>query len=234
VLREDQVSRYARQLLVPGIGEAGQERLLEARVRVVGASSVGGPALVYLVQAGAGTIWIDDPEAVGPADLEAWVYPPSAQGTPRVAAAQGHLAPLSRFTAVEPYPTGGVPTAALVCAASQVQALAVAEACRRAGIPHVVAEVDGEGGSVISIPPGAPCYRCAHSTGAGRPALPGAAALGALAALELVQLVADPGASRGRRIDLLRGVPAARPTVRLAGCACGEPTGAAAPPDAGA
>jgi adenylyltransferase/sulfurtransferase len=47
------------------------------------------------------------------------------------------------------------------------------------------------------------------------------AALAALAALELVQLVATPGALPGRRLDLVRGVATLRPTARLAGCACG-------------
>jgi adenylyltransferase/sulfurtransferase len=219
-LSEDRIARYARQLLVPGIGEAGQERLLGARIRVVGAGSVAGPALIHLVQAGAGRIWLDDPEPVGEEDRWGWLHPPAAIGSQRVTSAQSALGPHSRYVSVEPYPTGGVPTAALVCAASQVQALAAAEAARRAGIPHVVVETDGEGGVVISIPAGAPCYQCAHSSGAGRPPTAASAALGALAALELIQLVADP-VGGGRRIDLLRGVPSARATVRIPGCACG-------------
>jgi adenylyltransferase/sulfurtransferase len=220
-LSEDRVARYARQLLVPGIGEPGQERLLGARIRVVGAGSVAGPALIHLVQAGVGRIWLDDPEPVGEGDLWGWLHPPAAIGSPRVSSAQAALGPHSRYVSVEPYPTGGVPTAALVCAATQAQALAAAEAARRAGIPHVVVETDGEGGVVIAIPPGAPCYQCAHSSGAGRPPTAPAAALGALAALELIQLVADPTRASGRRIDLLRGVPSARATVRIPGCACG-------------
>jgi adenylyltransferase/sulfurtransferase len=220
-LSEDLIGRYARQLLVPGIGEAGQERLLSARVRVVGAGPIAGPALIYLVQAGVGRIWLEDPEPVGAADLGGWLHPPAAIGSPRVSSAQAALAGRSRYVSVEPYPTGGVPSAALVCAASQGEALAVAEVARRAGIPHVVVETDGEGGVVISIPPGAPCYQCAHSSGAGRPPTAATAALGALAALELIHLIADPADAGGRRIDLLRGVPSARGTVRIPGCACG-------------
>jgi adenylyltransferase/sulfurtransferase len=51
--------------------------------------------------------------------------------------------------------------------------------------------------------------------------MPGAAALAALAATELVLMIALPGSVGGRRFDLVRGVTTLRPTARLAGCACG-------------
>jgi adenylyltransferase/sulfurtransferase len=229
-LSEDRIARYARQLLVPGIGEAGQGRLLGACVRVVGAGAAAGPALLCLVQAGIGKIWIDDPEPVGPADLVAWLYPPGSVGTIRAEAARAALAPLSRDAVVEPYPIGGVPSAALVCAPSQAQALAAAEASRRARIPHVVAAPDGEGGAVVSVPPGAPCYACNRATDAAhRPPTAASAALGALAALELVHAIADPAGAKGRRMDLIRGVVGARPTASLPGCACAGEKPAAAP-----
>jgi molybdopterin/thiamine biosynthesis adenylyltransferase len=222
-LTDEVIARYSRQLLVPGFGEAAQERLAAARVRVVGAGTVAGPALLALVQAGVGLVWIDEFESVGPADLGGWLYPPDAVGSPRVQAARLALEPFSRFARVEAYPLGGVPTGTLVAAGSLTQALAAAEAARRARLPHVVLEPDGEGGAVVAIPPGAPCYACARSTsGSGRPPRPGAAALGALAAVELLELVANPDGKTGRRIELVRGVPSSRTTTRLAGCACGE------------
>jgi molybdopterin-synthase adenylyltransferase len=221
-LNDEHIARYARQLIVPGFGEAAQERLLTSRVRVVGVDAVASAALVYLVQAGVGKLWLEDPEDVAPADLSGWLFPPGAVGTPRVGAARAALAPLSAFVATEAYPTGGVPTATLVCAPSTAQAVASAEAARRAGIPHVVVEADADGGGLVSVPPGAPCYACARSmSGAGRPPLPGVAALSALAAQELLLLVVAPGAIPGRRIDLVRGIPTSRATVRLPGCACG-------------
>jgi adenylyltransferase/sulfurtransferase len=227
-LNDDLIHRYARQLLVPGIGEAAQEHLGRARVRVVGADGVASAALVTLVQSGVGKVWIDDAEDVAPADVAGWLYPPSAVGTPRAEAARAVLQPMSRFVAVEPYPTGGVPTATLVFAASGPQALASAEAARRAGVPHVVVEPDGEGGAIVSVPPGAPCYTCARSAaGAGRPPQPGIAALSELAAQELLLLIVFPGATAGRRIDLVRGVTTLRPTARLAGCVCGGQPAAA-------
>lgn len=225
-LDDARVARWARQLLVPGFGEAAQERLAAARVRVVGADEIAAPALVYLAQAGVGLLWIDDPETVGPQQVGSWLYPPRAVGEPRAAAAAAALTRLSRFVRAEPYPAGGIPTATLVAAPSPAQALHSAEAARRAGVPHVVVEPDGEGGAVVSVPPGAPCYSCARSSSAGRPPVPGSAALSALAAAELLVAMTAPGAHAGRRLDLVRGVATLRPTVRLAGCACGGAAGA--------
>jgi adenylyltransferase/sulfurtransferase len=222
VLDDDRIARYARQLLVPGFGEDAQERLRLARVRVVGAGAVSSAALVYLVQAGVGRVWIDDAEDVSPADTAGWLFPPSAVGKRRTDAARAVLAPLSRFVSVEPHPTGGVPTAALVFASSTPQALASAEEARRAAIPHVVVEPDADGGAIVTVPPGAPCYACGRSVaGAGRPPAPGSSALSAAAAGELLLVVASPGSVPGRRIDLVRGVTTVRPTARLPGCACG-------------
>lgn len=221
-LSDDQLARFARQLLVPGFGELAQLRLKEARVRAVGCGASASAALVHLVQAGVGRLWLDDPEPVAPPDLEGWLLAPGSVGPPRAEAAREALSRLSRFTSVEVYPVGGVPTAALVAVPSTAQALASAEAARRAGVPLVVVEADAEGGSVVTVPPRAPCYACARSTGgAGRPAVPAAAALAALASGELIQMIADPGAIPGRRLELVRGIANVQLTTRLAGCACG-------------
>lgn len=227
MLDDQRVARFARQLLVPGFGEAAQERLGAARVRAVGADGLASAALVYLVQAGVGRLWIDDAGLVTPQDLGGWLHLPAAVGRPRAESACEGLARLSPFVRIEPYPAGGVPTATLVFASSGGQALQAAEAARRARVPYVVVEADADGGSLVSVPPGAPCHACGRSTASpGRPPLPGAAALSALAAAELVQLIAVPGSIHGRRLDLLRGIANARPTARLAGCACADGTAA--------
>jgi adenylyltransferase/sulfurtransferase len=222
-LDEPRIKRWARHLLVPGFGAAGQERLMAARVRAIGADGPSTPALVALVQAGVGTLWIDDPDLVAPADRIGWLYGPHQVGLPRASAAAEALVGLSRFVTVQAFPAGGVPTATLVCATSSAQALAAAEVARRARVPHVVLELDGEGGSIVTVPVGAPCFSCARFTAnGGRPPVPGSLPLASLAAQELLQLVVDPSAGGGRRIDVVRGVPSARPTTRLPGCACGR------------
>jgi adenylyltransferase/sulfurtransferase len=69
------------------MGEAAQLRLAAARVRVVGADAVAASALVHLVQAGAGKVWIDDPETVAPQDAGSWLHGPADVGRPRTAVA---------------------------------------------------------------------------------------------------------------------------------------------------
>lgn len=214
-----QAARHAVQLHVPGMGE-GQERLAAARVRVVGAGRAVAPALIALAQAGVGRIWVDDPEAIAEADTGGWLLAPGTSGArgDEVAARLAALVPPVR---VERYPAGGVPTATLVCAPTVAERLVAAEQARRAGVPHVVLEPDAEGGSVVTVLPGAPCYSCARATSlSSRPPEPGGAVLACLAALELVLAISFSSAGGGRRIDVVRGLPIARATVRLAGCSC--------------
>jgi adenylyltransferase/sulfurtransferase len=222
-LSEAEIGRYARQLLLPGLGEAGQERLAAARVRVVGAGPVAGPALLYLAQAGVGRIWVDDAAMVSPGDLSAWLYGPGDVGRPRAAASAEALRAANGLVQAEPFRAGNLPTAVLVASGAQLSDRAAAEEARLLGLPCVVAEADGEGGAVTVIPAGSPCYNCAFRVGHDAIPTPSAtAAVAALAALELVLLVAEVSQEpRGRRIDLVRGQPMARPTARLPGCVCG-------------
>jgi molybdopterin/thiamine biosynthesis adenylyltransferase len=57
---EDEVHRYARHIVLPGIGGDGQRRLREAKVVVIGAGGLGSPAAMYLAAAGVGTLGIVD------------------------------------------------------------------------------------------------------------------------------------------------------------------------------
>src|SRR3989338_3357376 len=64
MLRDDQIERYSRQILLPNIGGAGQEKLLKASALVIGAGGLGSPASLYLAAAGVGKIGIVDSDAV--------------------------------------------------------------------------------------------------------------------------------------------------------------------------
>jgi adenylyltransferase/sulfurtransferase len=64
MLREDQIERYSRQIILPNVGGKGQEELLAAKVLIIGAGGLGSPAALYLASAGIGTIGIIDSDKV--------------------------------------------------------------------------------------------------------------------------------------------------------------------------
>jgi adenylyltransferase/sulfurtransferase len=64
MLTRDELKRYDRQIMIRGIGEAGQEKLKKARVVIAGSGGLGSPAAIYLAVAGIGTIRIIDHDQV--------------------------------------------------------------------------------------------------------------------------------------------------------------------------
>ncbi len=69
-LAAEQRTRYSRHLLIPEVGEAGQLRLLESRMLLIGAGGLGSPAALYLAAAGVGTLGIVDDDAVDETNLQ--------------------------------------------------------------------------------------------------------------------------------------------------------------------
>ena len=69
-LDTEQRHRYHRHLLLPEVGEAGQQRLLESKVLLLGAGGLGSPAALYLAAAGVGTIGIVDMDVVDSSNLQ--------------------------------------------------------------------------------------------------------------------------------------------------------------------
>lgn len=63
-LREDQIERYSRQIILPNVGGKGQEKLLDAKILIIGAGGLGSPAALYLASAGIGKLGIVDSDAV--------------------------------------------------------------------------------------------------------------------------------------------------------------------------
>lgn len=69
-LTADQRNRYQRHLLLPEVGEAGQQKLLDSRVLLLGAGGLGSPAALYLAAAGVGTIGVIDMDVVDESNLQ--------------------------------------------------------------------------------------------------------------------------------------------------------------------
>ncbi len=70
VLNADQRNRYQRHLLLPEIGESGQQKLLGSKVLMLGAGGLGSPAALYLAAAGVGAIGIVDMDVVDASNLQ--------------------------------------------------------------------------------------------------------------------------------------------------------------------
>ncbi len=70
VLTPEQRNRYSRHLLLPEVGDEGQQKLLAAKVLLLGAGGLGSPAALYLAAAGVGTVGIVDMDVVDESNLQ--------------------------------------------------------------------------------------------------------------------------------------------------------------------
>jgi sulfur-carrier protein adenylyltransferase/sulfurtransferase len=96
-LTAEQRRRYSRHLLIPEVGEAGQRRLLESRILLIGAGGLGSPASLYLAAAGVGTIGIVDDDVVDESNLQRQI----AHSTERLGRAKAESA-RETITALNP------------------------------------------------------------------------------------------------------------------------------------
>ncbi len=99
---QDFYDRYSRHLLLPQVGEAGQRRLQQARVLVLGAGGLGAPASFYLAAAGVGHLRIVDLDVVERSNLQRQiVHADDAIGMPKVASARQRLLALNPHVEIE-------------------------------------------------------------------------------------------------------------------------------------
>jgi sulfur-carrier protein adenylyltransferase/sulfurtransferase len=176
-LSSDQRARYSRHLLIPEVGEEGQQRLLDARVLLVGAGGLGSPASLYLAAAGVGTLGIIDEDVVDASNLQRQiVHSTERLGEPKVASAKRTLEALNPDVKVFPFEerltsenvdriladkwdvivdgADNFPTRYLVNDASVWH-----------GIPVVHGSIYRFEGQVTVFAPGiGPCYRCLFPT----------------------------------------------------------------------
>ncbi|WP_448101268.1 molybdopterin-synthase adenylyltransferase MoeB [Luteibacter jiangsuensis] len=174
VLDTDAAERYARQMLLPQVGEAGQAKLAAARVAVIGAGGLGAPALLYLAAAGVGHITLIDDDRVERSNLHRQVIHADARvGLGKAESARMTLAALNPRVRILPVPDR-------LCA-ENVEALLrehdividgadnfatrylLAAATRRLGMPMVYAAIERFTGQASVFDPrrdDSPCYRC--------------------------------------------------------------------------
>ncbi|MBN2751207.1 MAG: HesA/MoeB/ThiF family protein, partial [Rhodospirillaceae bacterium] len=104
-LSPDQNARYARQILLPEVGGAGQEALRVARVLVIGAGGLGSPVLLYLAAAGVGHLTIADDDTVALSNLQRQVlYDTDAVGKSKAVCAAQRLSALNPEVQISAWP----------------------------------------------------------------------------------------------------------------------------------
>jgi sulfur-carrier protein adenylyltransferase/sulfurtransferase len=101
LLTPAQLRRYSRQVLIPEIGQAGQRKLLDAKVLLIGAGGLGSPAALYLAASGIGTIGLVDDDVVDESNLQRQVLHTSERvGMPKTESARLTLGALNPETKV--------------------------------------------------------------------------------------------------------------------------------------
>jgi molybdopterin/thiamine biosynthesis adenylyltransferase/rhodanese-related sulfurtransferase len=103
-LSPEQRSRYSRHLLIPEVGETGQQKLLDAKVLLIGAGGLGSPASLYLTAAGIGRLGIVDADVVDASNLQRQiVHSTDTLGTPKVESARRTIEALNPDVEVVTY-----------------------------------------------------------------------------------------------------------------------------------
>jgi len=214
-LTAEQRERYSRHLLLPEVGMDGQQKLLDAKVLLLGAGGLGSPAALYLAAAGVGTLGIVDNDEVDLSNLQRQVIHSSERiGVHKVDSAEQTINALNPDVKVEKYPVRlGADNIVEIISGYDIVVdgldnfptrYLLNDASVRLGIPVVSAAILGfEGQLSVFKPHDGPCYRClfpvpppaelAPSCGANGVlgVLPGT--MGLLQATEVVKLILGEG-----------------------------------------
>jgi molybdopterin/thiamine biosynthesis adenylyltransferase len=178
-MNDDQLLRYSRQIMLPQVDVAGQEKLLASRVLVIGAGGLGSPAAMYLAAAGVGQLVIADHDVVELSNLQRQLlHHDSDIGRPKAASASDTLRAINPDVAVTPLATrlegpqlaGEVRQAQVVldCSDNFDTRFAVNAACVRHRTPLVsgaAIRMEGQVAVFDAGTAGSPCYHCLYRDG---------------------------------------------------------------------
>ncbi len=235
---EDQVRRYARHIILPGIGGDGQRKLMDAKVLLIGAGGLGSPAAMYLAAAGVGTVGLVDFDHVDLSNLQRQLlHDTSDVGRPKVDSAKDRLNELNPNVEV-------VPHRELLSSANAFEVLGgydvivdgtdnfpvrylVNDATQMLGKPLVYGSIyQWEGQASVFLPgPDTPCYRCLFpeppppgtvpscAEGGVFGVLPGI--IGSIQAVEAIKLILGVGESLAGKLVLYDALRNEFTTVNL-------------------
>lgn len=212
-----QLLRYSRQIMLPDVDVAGQQKLARARVLIVGMGGLGSPLALYLAAAGVGTLMLADHDRVEASNLQRQiVHTEAAIGQAKVESARERVLALNPECAVQTI-EARIDAASLdahltgvdvVCDASDNFGVryAINDACWAAGIPLVSGAAIRWEGQVAVFDrrvPDSPCYRCLYLEGddlalncsENGVIAPLVGVIGTIQAMEAVKLITQVGAS---------------------------------------
>ena len=212
---QEQLTRYSRHFMLPEVGEAGQAKLLAAKVLLLGAGGLGSPTALYLAAAGVGTLGVVDHDVVDLSNLQRQILHTNDRiGMLKVESARLTLEALNPDVRVIPHPERLSSENALEifrnydiivdgCDNFPTRYL-VNDACVMLGKPNVHGSIfQFEGMAAVFAPGRGPCYRCLFP----EPPPPGAAPscaeagvlgvlpglIGCVQALETIKLILGAG-----------------------------------------
>ncbi|MET4665361.1 molybdopterin-synthase adenylyltransferase MoeB [Sphingomonas sp. PvP056] len=245
-LGDAELDRYARHIVLREVGGAGQLRLKQASVAVVGAGGIGSPAIQYLAAAGVGRLVIIDDDTVDLSNLQRQtLFGDADVGASKVAAAETAARRITPHVSIETLAVrlDAANSATLLAAVDVVldgtdsfsTRLAVADAAHALRIPLVssaVGQFEGQLGVFRGWEPDKPCYRCfvgdAHDAAGDTCAEQGVigamtGVMGSLAALEALRSIVGFGEDSAGKLLLVDALAFRFRTIILPkdpGCPC--------------
>ncbi len=178
-MNDEQLLRYSRQIMLPEVDVAGQEKLLEATVLIVGLGGLGSPAALYLATAGVGRLILCDHDRVDLSNLQRQiVHSQAGIGRLKVDSAADTLAGINPDITLERIPhrlEGDLLEQAVSRSTVVVDAtdnfevrFELNRACVRTRVPLVSAAAirwEGQVALFDARDPESPCYRCLYAEG---------------------------------------------------------------------
>lgn len=172
---KEQMNRYSRHFLLPEVGEAGQKKMKDGKIMVIGAGGLGSPALYYLAAAGVGHIGVIDFDAVEESNLQRQIIHSTARvGVNKAESAAATIADLNPDVEVTVWTKPLVPSNVdeilsgydvIIDGTDNFKTRYLANAAAfRHGIPYVYGSIFRFEGyaSVFAPSQGGPCYQCMY------------------------------------------------------------------------
>lgn len=223
---DNQLLRYSRQILLPQIDITGQQRLLNARVLIVGLGGLGSPVAMYLAASGVGHLLLVDHDQVALSNLQRQIVHSTANiGESKVESARQRLAALNPDVQVETLEqkldagtlAQAVQAVDLVvdCSDNFRTRYAINRACVVAHKPLVsgaVVRFEGQVSVFRADQPGCPCYACLYrDTGQDEADIcsqfgvlaPAAGIIGSIQATEVIKVLLDIGDNLSGRLLMM-------------------------------